>query len=91
MPPVKYNYFDADEAEAEFEKRNKTLNYFSVMLSKKMKNSEEQRRRRKGSCRQREADEEEGKKESSRQWPGMYTYNLEPVGVMTLYQFLLYL
>lgn len=41
MPPVKYNYFDADEAEAEFEKRNKTLNYFSVMLSKKMKNSEE--------------------------------------------------
>lgn len=42
MPPVKYNYLDADEAEERFEKRNKTLNYFSIMLSKKLKNSEEE-------------------------------------------------
>lgn len=41
MPPVKYNFLDADEAEERFEKRNKTLNYFSIMLSKKLKNSEE--------------------------------------------------
>lgn len=41
VPPVKYNYLDAEEAEERFEKRNKTLNYFSVMLSKKLKDSEE--------------------------------------------------
>ena len=41
MPPVKYNYFNAEEAEEEFEKRNKTLNYFSIMVSKKMKGPEE--------------------------------------------------
>lgn len=40
-PPVKYNYLDADEAEEKFEKRNKTLNYFSIMLSKKLKHSED--------------------------------------------------
>lgn len=38
---MKYNYLDADEAEQEFERRNKTLNYFSIMVSKKMKSSEE--------------------------------------------------
>ena len=41
MPPVKYNFLDADEAEQKFEERNKTLNYFSIMVSKKLKNSEE--------------------------------------------------
>ena len=41
MPPVKYNFLDADEAEERFEKRNKTLNYFSIMLSKKLKDGEE--------------------------------------------------
>ncbi len=41
VPPVKYNYLDADEAEERFEKRNKTLNYFSIMLSKKLKASVE--------------------------------------------------
>ena len=41
VPPVKYNYLDADEAEERFEQRNKTLNYFSIMLSKKLKDSEE--------------------------------------------------
>jgi len=41
VPPVKYNFLDADEAEERFEQRNKTLNYFSIMLSKKMKDSEE--------------------------------------------------
>lgn len=38
---MKYNFLDADEAEERFEKRNKTLNYFSIMLSKKLKDSEE--------------------------------------------------
>ena len=41
VPPVKYNFLDADEAEERFEQRNKTLNYFSIMLSKKLKDSEE--------------------------------------------------
>jgi transcription initiation factor TFIIF subunit alpha len=41
VPPVKYNFIDADEAEERFEKRNKTLNYFSVMLSRRLKDSEE--------------------------------------------------
>ena len=42
VPPVKYNFLDADEAEQKFEERNKTLNYFSIMLSKKLKNSAEE-------------------------------------------------
>ena len=37
MPPVKYDYLNADEAEKKFEERHKTLNYFSVMLSKKLR------------------------------------------------------
>ena len=41
VPPVKYNYLDADEAEERFENRNKTLNLFSIMVSKKLKNSED--------------------------------------------------
>ena len=41
VPPVKYNFLDADEAEERFEQRNKTLNYFSIMLSKKLKDSED--------------------------------------------------
>lgn len=41
VPPVKYNFLDADEAEERFEKRNKTLNYFSIMLGKKLKDSED--------------------------------------------------
>lgn len=40
VPPVKYNFLDADEAEERFEQRNKTLNYFSIMLSKKLKDTE---------------------------------------------------
>ena len=40
MPPVKYNYLKDEEAEARFEKRNKTLNYFSIMVSKRIKESE---------------------------------------------------
>ncbi len=32
---------DADEAELKFEKRNNTLNYFSIMLNKKMRNLED--------------------------------------------------
>lgn len=40
VPPVKYNYLKADEAEERFERRNKTLNLFSVMLSKKLRDQE---------------------------------------------------
>ena len=43
VPPVKYNYLDADEAEERFERRDKTLNYFSIMLSKKLKGQQEER------------------------------------------------
>ncbi len=39
MPPVKYNYLNDEEAEERFEKRNKTLNYFSIMVSKRIKES----------------------------------------------------
>ena len=41
VPPVKYNYLKEEEAEERFERRNKTLNYFSIMLSKKLKDGEE--------------------------------------------------
>lgn len=36
---MKYNYLD-DEAEERFERRDKTLNYFSIMLSKRLKGEE---------------------------------------------------
>ena len=42
VPPVKYNYLDADEAEERFERRDKTLNYFSIMLSKRLKGQQEE-------------------------------------------------
>ena len=41
VPPVKYDYLNADEAEKKFEQRHKTLNYFSVMLSRKLREDEE--------------------------------------------------
>ena len=40
VPPVKYDYLNADEAEKRFEQRHKTLNYFSVMLSRKLREEE---------------------------------------------------
>ena len=40
MPPVKYDYLNAEEAEKKFEQRHKTLNYFSVMLSRKLREEE---------------------------------------------------
>ena len=40
VPPVKYNYLNDEEAEERFEKRNKTLNYFSIMVSKRIKESD---------------------------------------------------
>ena len=40
IPPVKYNYLNEEEAEAQFEKRNKTFNYFSVMVSKRLKDQD---------------------------------------------------
>ena len=42
VPPVKYNYLDADEAEERFERRDKTLNYFSIMVSKRLKGAQEE-------------------------------------------------
>lgn len=42
VPPVKYNFLDADEAEAKFESRDKTLNYFSIMMSKRLKGQQEE-------------------------------------------------
>lgn len=41
IPPVKYNFLNEEEAEARFEKRHKTLNMFSVMVSKKLKSKQE--------------------------------------------------
>ena len=40
VPPIKYNYLKDDEAEERFEKRHKTLNYFSIMVSKRIKEKE---------------------------------------------------
>lgn len=40
VPPVKYDYLNAEEAEKKFEERHKTLNYFSVMLSRKLREEE---------------------------------------------------
>ena len=37
---MKYNYLNAEEAEERFERRNKTLNLFSIMLSKKLRGVE---------------------------------------------------
>ena len=37
---MKYNYLNEDEAEERFKRRNKTLNQFSIMMSKKLKNQE---------------------------------------------------
>ena len=39
---MKYNFLDADEAEEKFERRDKTLNYFSIMLSKRLKGQQEE-------------------------------------------------
>ena len=40
-PPVKYNFLNDEEAEERFEKRHKTLNYFSIMMSKRIKEKTE--------------------------------------------------
>ena len=39
-PPIKYKHLNDEEAEAQFERRNKTLNYFSVMVNKRIKDKE---------------------------------------------------
>ena len=39
---MNYNFLDADEAEAKFESRDKTLNYFSIMMSKRLKGQQEE-------------------------------------------------
>ena len=38
---MKYNFLNEEEAEARFEKRHKTLNLFSIMLSKKLKSKQD--------------------------------------------------
>ena len=67
VPPVKYNYLDADEAEERFERRNKTLNYFSIMLSKKMKDQEEEGGDSKGTGEERGGEEATGSS-GSKKW-----------------------
>ena len=37
---MKYKYLNDEEAEAQFERRNKTLNFFSVMVNKRIKDKE---------------------------------------------------
>ncbi|XP_025111073.1 general transcription factor IIF subunit 1-like isoform X2 [Pomacea canaliculata] len=41
-PVSRYKYLNADEAEEEFSRRDKTLNYFNIMLKKRMKNEEKE-------------------------------------------------
>jgi transcription initiation factor TFIIF subunit alpha len=40
-PIAKYKYLNSEEAEEEFDRRDKTLNYFSIMLKKRIKKDEE--------------------------------------------------
>ncbi|XP_060078155.1 general transcription factor IIF subunit 1-like [Ylistrum balloti] len=40
-PMVQYKYLNSEEAEEEFNRRDKTLNYFSIMVRKRIKNDEE--------------------------------------------------
>ena len=37
---MQHNYLNDEEAEERFEKRNKTLNYFSIMVNKRIKEKE---------------------------------------------------
>ena len=43
VPPVQYKYLNDEEAEAQFERRHRTLNYFSVMMNKRIKDQEGER------------------------------------------------
>ena len=40
-PMIRYKYLNSDEAEDEFSRRDKTLNYFSIMVRKRCRNDEE--------------------------------------------------
>ncbi|GFN77057.1 general transcription factor iif subunit 1 [Plakobranchus ocellatus] len=40
-PIVKYKYLNSDEAEEEFSRRHNTLNYFSIMVKKRLKKEED--------------------------------------------------
>lgn len=40
-PMVQYKYLNSEEAEEEFNRRDKTLNYFSIMVRKRIKNEED--------------------------------------------------
>ncbi|XP_076440482.1 general transcription factor IIF subunit 1-like isoform X2 [Babylonia areolata] len=39
-PMIRYKYLNSDEAEEEFSRRDKTLNYFNIMLKKRVKNED---------------------------------------------------
>ncbi|KAK7100494.1 general transcription factor IIF subunit 1-like [Littorina saxatilis] len=39
-PMIRYKYLNAEEAEEEFSRRDKTLNYFNIMLKKRVKNED---------------------------------------------------
>ncbi|KAL8625653.1 hypothetical protein ACOMHN_043928 [Nucella lapillus] len=39
-PVIRYKYLNSDEAEEEFLRRDKTLNYFNIMLKKRVKNED---------------------------------------------------
>ncbi|XP_052255793.1 general transcription factor IIF subunit 1-like isoform X2 [Dreissena polymorpha] len=41
QPVVKYKYLNSEEAEEEFSRRDKTMNLFSIMVRKRIKNEEE--------------------------------------------------
>lgn len=40
-PMIRYKYLNSDEAEEEFTRRDKTLNYFSIMVRKRCRNDED--------------------------------------------------
>lgn len=40
-PMIRYKYLNSDEAEEEFSRRDKTLNYFSIMVRKRCRNDED--------------------------------------------------
>ncbi|XP_064605564.1 general transcription factor IIF subunit 1-like isoform X2 [Liolophura sinensis] len=41
-PVIKYKYLNSDEAEEEFSKRDRIMNYFNVMLKKRIKNDDKE-------------------------------------------------
>lgn len=65
QPIQRYKSLSAEEAEQEFGKRNKVLNYFSLMLRKRLKGDEE--------IDMEEGEETKGKKNTSKKAKGSCT------------------